>query len=373
MILRILHTGDLHLGMKFNGYPDDLRQRLTEARFTALDTLVQQANDHECRLLVLAGDLFDKTTVPIRDVERAAAALDKFSGDCVLVLPGNHDYDNGLGGLWNSFKNRLTGKILLLNECRPYSLRPFDLDVAVYPAPCQRKHSRENNIGWIDREYKKEAALWHIGIAHGSLEGLSPDLHQEYFPMSRKELESVPLDLWLLGHAHNPYPNHTAPISQKIFNAGAPEPDGLDCKHEGHAWLLEIDENKRVSGNLLNLGTFRFFDEARVVTGFESLERICAEYLNEKASQTILRLRLSGVLEQEVYDRKEEYYRPLRENLAYFRIEDGELRVRITSEIIESEFTSGSFPHRVLTDFLLRGDSEALQLAYEMIREARIS
>lgn len=371
MSLKILHSGDLHIGMKFNGYPEGLRQRLTEARFNVLDTLVKRANEAECQLLVIAGDLFDKTTVPARDVERVVATLDKFAGDCVLVLPGNHDYDNGLGGLWDQFRNRLTGKIVLLNECRPYLLQAFDLDVAVYPAPCQRKHSRSNNLGWISSQFKPETALWHIGLAHGALEGLSPDLNQEYFPMSPKELAAVPVDLWLLGHAHIPYPNQTATSGQKIFNAGAPEPDGLDCKHEGHAWLIEMTESKSIQGSLLTMGNFRFLDEVRIVEDEQSLAKMQAEYSNEKACRTILRLKLLGVLEPEIYARKEEYYRGLSEELAYFRVEDAELRVRISAEIIEREFTAGSFPHRFLREFLASDDQEALQLAYEMLREVK--
>jgi len=230
MNLKILHTGDLHIGMKFNGYPEGLRQRLTEARFKVLEALVKEANEAECQLLVMAGDLFDKTTVPPRDVERAAVTLDKFAGDCILVLPGNHDYYNGQGGLWSQFQNRLTGKILLLNESRPYALHEYDLDAIVYPAPCQRKHSSHNNLGWMTGQVRRESALWHIGIAHGALEGLSPDLNQEYFPMSRKELESVPVDLWLLGHSDLPYPTFAATTGQKHLNAGHPEPDGLDVR-----------------------------------------------------------------------------------------------------------------------------------------------
>ena len=371
MSLKILHTGDLHIGMKFNGYPDSLRQQLTEARFGVLDTLVQRANDTECHLLVIAGDLFDKTTVPAREVERVAATLDKFAGDCVLVLPGNHDYDNGLGGLWGQFQNRLTGKILLLNECKPYHLQAFDLDVAVYPAPCQRKHSRSNNLDWMSSQFNAKAALWHIGLAHGALEGLSPDLNQEYFPMSRKELEAIPLDLWLLGHAHIPYPVQLATSGQKIYNAGTPEPDGLDCKHEGHAWLLEIDENKSIRGILQTVGNFRFLDETKAVNDIQGLEKIRADYSNNKASRTILRLNLAGVLEPETYVQKGEYYRILSEELAHFRVEDEGLRVRITTEIIDREFTAGSFPQRFLNEFLHKGDQEALQLAYEMLQEVK--
>jgi len=371
MSLKILLSGDLHIGMKFNGYPENLRQQLTEARFQVLDRLIEQANENECHLLVIAGDLFDKTTVPARDVERVAVTLDKFAGDCVLVMPGNHDYDNGMSTLWSSFKKRLSGKTVLLNEFRPYYLQEYDLDVAVYPAPCQRKHSGKNNLGWMAQQIRLEAAKWYIGIAHGSLEGLSPDLNQEYFPMKRQELEALDLDLWLLGHAHIPYPAQHTTNGQRIFNAGVPEPDGMDCQHEGHAWLLEVADDKEVQGRLLTTGIFRFLNECRAIESADDLEALLLEFSGGPAERTILRLELSGVLPSEVFARKEEYYRKLSSVLANLQIEDTRLRVRISPEIIEQEFTAGSFPYRFLNEFLARGDQDALQLAYEMLREVK--
>lgn len=373
MSLKILHCGDLHIGMKFNSYPEELRQLLTETRFGVLETLVSRANEAECQLLVIAGDLFDKITIPVRDIERVINTLDKFAGDCVLILPGNHDYDNGQSGLWGHFQKRMTGKIVILNEEKPYYLQDYDLDVAVYPAPCQRKHSSTNNLGWMADRINKDAARWHIGLAHGALEGVSPDLNQEYYPMTREELTSFDLDLWLLGHAHIPYPEQAATFGQRIFNAGAPEPDGMDCRHEGHAWLLELNEDKEVEGTLLTLGKFRFIDVQREVEDEEGFAKLSQEFCGPKSEDTILRLALTGVLEPELYSRKEEYYRKLRDQLAYFRVDDEALRVRINREVIEQEYTAGSFPYRFLNEFLDRGDQEALQIAYEMLREVKNS
>ncbi len=47
-MLKIFHTADLHIGMKFNSYPTSIRDRLIEARFDVLDKMVQMANDEQC-------------------------------------------------------------------------------------------------------------------------------------------------------------------------------------------------------------------------------------------------------------------------------------------------------------------------------------
>jgi DNA repair exonuclease SbcCD nuclease subunit len=149
-MLKLLHTSDLHIGMKYNGYPEFIKDELVEARFNVLKTLVEKSNKEQCHLLVIAGDLFEKTTIPKKDIERVIKILDGFAGDCILVLPGNHDYDNGMIDLWDILKNNISEKVVLLNENRVYHLQAsHDLDVAVYPAPCNKKQSKENNLKWI--------------------------------------------------------------------------------------------------------------------------------------------------------------------------------------------------------------------------------
>jgi len=59
MTLRIMHTGDVHLGMKFNQYPQ-ISTKLENARYQALENVIKEANKRNANLLAVAGDLFDK-------------------------------------------------------------------------------------------------------------------------------------------------------------------------------------------------------------------------------------------------------------------------------------------------------------------------
>src|SRR5512146_2014434 len=105
MALRVLLTSDLHLGMKFAGYPDAARAALVEARFTSLDRVVAAANQAGSELLVVAGDLFESVGVAHRDILRAARSLGAFKGRLVAVLPGNHDFISGDDKLWTRFRD----------------------------------------------------------------------------------------------------------------------------------------------------------------------------------------------------------------------------------------------------------------------------
>ena len=233
MSLKIFHTGDIHLGMKFNGYGDEIRGTLAEARFLSLENMIEKSNGLGADLFVVAGDLFNTIKVSKKNIERAVKILDKFNGACVLVLPGNHDYYDDMMELWEEFTKSPSEKILLINKEERYSLEDYDLDVMVYPAPCHSKHSKENSLAWIKKEGIAEMGAYHIGVAHGALEGLSPDLEGNYYYMGMDELHSIPVDIWLIGHTHVRYPLKDSVVDEKIYNAGTPEPDGLDYSGGG--------------------------------------------------------------------------------------------------------------------------------------------
>ena len=368
MSLRILATADLHLGMRFGGYPPPLQAGLSEARFTALDKLVALGNARECRLLIVAGDLFHSLSLPKREIQRAAAALNEFHGEAVAVLPGNHDYyTGGAGSLWKSFRESADGHVLLLSEPQAYELAPFNLPVILYPGPCTQKHSRENALGWLAGVKAPEGGrgALAIGVAHGSLEGVSPDAQGEYYPMRRAELDSYGLDLWVLGHAHRPPSDSDA----RLFVPGTPEPDGFDCEGAGSALLLQV-EGGRVLSERLDTGTYRFRRETLEVAG-EEPEAVFAGFFTPEHERTLLRLALRGSLDAEARQRVRAQAERLQQAVAWLETDDAELRERITAEKVEAEFARDSFSWLLLRRLLEAGETEALEQAYELIREVR--
>jgi len=380
MELRILATADLHLGMRFGGYPE-LQADLTEARFSALERLVAQGNGRECRLLIVAGDLFHRLNLPQRDIQRAADALNEFHGEAVAVLPGNHDYYTGdSGSLWKNFRDRADGHVLLLTEPRAYDLADYNLPVRLYPGPCTSKHSRENALGWLAAEdgvKRKDGAL-RIGVAHGSLDGVSPDTQGEYYPMRLAELQSYGLDLWVLGHTHRPpAADGLRPDADAcLFIPGTPEPDGFDCEHAGSALLLRLEHGK-VRAERLDTGTYRFRRETLEVAaeepeaGRRPPSAAFARYFDAEYERTLLRLTLRGSLDAEALRRVRAEVDRLKRTIPWLETDDAELRERITAEKVEGEFARGSFSWLLLRRLLEAGETEALEQAYELIREVR--
>ncbi len=405
MSLRVFLTADLHLGMKFAQYPA-AHAALEEERFLCLERMVAAAGESRCDLFVIAGDLFHRVSMTKRDTERAARALRAFPGKCVAVLPGNHDYYSSDDELWPRFRDASGDSVLFLDQQRPYPLRDYEIDACVYPGPCLSIHSAASAVGWVRGAAREAAFRHHIGIAHGSLEGVSPDFTESYFPMKVADLLSSGMDAWLLGHTHVRYP--ALPSRQdRIYYPGTPAPDGFDCTHAGSAWLIELGDNREVSAQPLSTGAIRFEDRTLEVKGAEDLAALeeaggpagaaqSAGYGSTRsgntpyggaiqsagyggaiqsagyggaADKTLLRLRLKGRVTREILSSIGPFRARMAERLMHLELRTEDLREAITREAIDREYPVGSFPHALLSQLAEEGEAEALQIAHELLQE----
>jgi DNA repair exonuclease SbcCD nuclease subunit len=368
--MRIFLTSDVHLAMKFAGYPS-VQGKLIEARFDALKRCVDTANERECDLFVVGGDLFDRVSVAKGDIKRAADMLGDFQGRLVAVLPGNHDFiTDRPDDLWAIFQGFVSNHVLVLQSKKIYPLKAYDLDANLYAAPCEAKHSAQNNVGWIREIEKEKDVALNIGVAHGSLEGLSPDFNKDYYPMTEAELLACGLDLWLMGHTHIPYPT-VAGLKSKIFYPGIPEPDGFDCDHEGKGLLIEISRDKQIKSNFVDTGVYRFSHEEAEIDSWNDAEKFLTKYSDLKHRNTLLKLKMRGRLPEDEYESLRTFREALGKSLCFFQFDSTEVTIKITPDVIDREFTEHSFPYRLLKGLAETEDFEALQVAYELIQERR--
>ena len=357
--------------MKFGGYDGEVQEKLVEARFECLSRIVAAANEHSCELLVVAGDLFDRVTVAKRDILRAAATFDEFEGAATIILPGNHDYVSpDKSDLWHTFKEASQGNVLLTDQARPYPLANFDIDATIYPGPCTAKHSAKNAIGWIAEADRAADVTHHIGLAHGSVEGISPDFDGRYYPMTIREMEALGLDIWLLGHTHLPYPQAPGP-GDNIFLAGTPEPDGFDCTHPGSVWVHTLSDG-RAQSQQVSTGQCRFEQTTAHVTAENDLKALEESYAVEDSKNLVLWLKLEGRLPSELYERLSRVESAIAESVFDLRWDDSAVTRQITVADIDETYTEGSFPHRLLRSLAQSDENfEALQKAHEIIEELR--
>lgn len=381
-MLKILASADYHLGMKFAGYPE-VQEKLAEARFLTLERLVATANEQGCALFLIAGDLFHRVNVSARDVQRASAMLSRFQGQLVAVLPGNHDFFTGASStLWSRFSEGAGDRILLLREHKVFDLDHYDLNIRLYAGPCDSKHSQINAITWMAEQNTSYASAQaevglSIGVAHGSIEGISPDAQGLYFPMKRGELADAPVDLWIIGHTHRQHPseesrnNTGVSKSPLVLIPGTPEADGFDCSHGGTAWMIEVDEKKQIRIESLSTGTYRFVQEEHSLESADDVQHLEKRLGAEEMERTLLRLKLSGRISSGQLLELRQGLREAEKSMFFLQIDDSLLLERISEQTVEAEFTEGSFPYRLLKNLIAAEDFEALQTAYTLLQEQK--
>lgn len=377
-MIKIFVTGDNHFGKKYDRYPE-IRDMLVENRFVCFEKMVEKAEQEGCDIFAVTGDLFDNCSgIRKADVERVVRILAGFAGR-VLVLPGNHDYYTGEEKVWKDFDDALRAcdnNIIRLDRFEPYPLDVGEETVVIYPAFCQSKHSRENNLGWIKEITVPKSGQINIGMAHGAIEGITPDMQKEYFLMTEPELQAIPMDVWLIGHTHIPYPEGLSEDEEisgyRIFNAGTHAQTDLHNNTRGYGFIISIDKQKdkaQVSAKKYQSGTIFFYDIKVQVSSAEgdSLEKLLQEKLDPLEAESVVRLTVTGSVLCEEYGRRQELYKKYCDRFLSWEIQDDELHEEITLDRVREEFAESSFAAKLME--ALQGDQTELQMAYELLQE----
>lgn len=377
-MIKIFVTGDNHFGKKYDRYPE-IRDRLVDNRFVCFEKMVEKAEQEGCDIFAVTGDLFDNcSSIRKSDIERVVRILAGFAGR-VLVLPGNHDYYTGEEKVWKDFDDALRtcdNNIIRLDRFEPYPIEIAEETVVIYPAFCRSKHSRENNLGWIKETSVPKNGQINIGMAHGAIEGVTPDMQKEYFLMTEPELQAIPMDVWLVGHTHIPYPDGLSEDEEiggyRIFNAGTHAQTDLHNNTRGYGFIISVDkqgDKAQVSAKKYQSGTIFFYDIAVRVSSAEgdSLEALLQEKLDPLEAESVVRLIVTGSVLSEEYSRRQELYKKYCDRFLSWELQDDELHEEITLDRVREEFAESSFAARLME--ALQGDQTELQMAYELLQE----
>lgn len=377
-MLKIFVTGDNHIGKRYDRYPD-VKDILIESRFKCIEDMVSYADSEQCNLFVVTGDLFDNiSTIKVSDVNRVVNILGEFGGN-VLILPGNHDYYTGDEKVWKDFEKALektNHNITVLKEMRTYSYEIGDEKIAIYPAFCEAKHSDENNLSWIREADIETKGFYNIGIAHGALKGITPDIEGRYYLMSEAELMEIPMDAWLVGHTHIPYPDikDTAVSGYRVFNPGTHEQTDYHNNTVGECFVIEInksDNETDITAKRYISGQIRYYDLQLDISGSEDriFENELENLVSELDSHSIVRARLKGSVSEQDYENRKIIYQKVLERFLSYECADEELSEKITIEKIRSEYSELSFVSKLMEKLI--DEPVELQMAYELINQCK--
>lgn len=127
--IRILHTADWHLGREFHG------KDLTESHGRFFEWLLQEVEERDIDLVIMAGDIYDRALPPLTAIQLFNREIDRLADRVPVVLTaGNHDSTVRMShgellreGIWLRSGTGQLGEPVLFENL------PFP--VAVYPIP----------------------------------------------------------------------------------------------------------------------------------------------------------------------------------------------------------------------------------------------
>lgn len=131
--MKIIHTGDWHIGKMVH------QVHMTEDQEYILKEFIQLIKEEKPDVVVIAGDLYDRSVPPVTAVDLLDRVLTKILVDLntpIIAIAGNHDSGDRLGFANQILKNKglyLYGK--LINPISPIVIKDEYGIVNFYPIP----------------------------------------------------------------------------------------------------------------------------------------------------------------------------------------------------------------------------------------------
>ena len=131
--MKLFHLGDLHIGKTVNGFS------MLEDQKYVLEQLYQLVEQEQPDVVILAGDVFDRSVPGVEAVAVADALFSRIAIELhtpMIVIAGNHDSNERIGYLSPFAKqHQLYLRGVLTAEITPIYLEDGDGMVAFYPIP----------------------------------------------------------------------------------------------------------------------------------------------------------------------------------------------------------------------------------------------
>lgn len=246
--MRILHTGDWHLGRTLLGA--DLLAH--QATFT--DFLVETVRARGVDLVVIAGDVYDRAIPPVDAVRMLSRTLERLAATATVVLtPGNHDSAARLGFGSGVMHDRVrilaepTGigtPVLLTDDGGPvavYGIPYLHPDLtrhalaAVPDEPLARSHQAVLGAATdrIRADLATRPGTRSVVVAHAFVGGAEPSDSEQDIRVGGVDMVAASvfdgIDLVALGHLHGP--QRVGP-DDRIRYAGSPLAFSFGERHQ---------------------------------------------------------------------------------------------------------------------------------------------
>jgi DNA repair exonuclease SbcCD nuclease subunit len=217
IMLKILHTADIHLGAKFSGLGNIGASQRDQLRVT-FKNVVAAAINERVNIVLIAGDLFDSNQQPQRNVDLVIEQFNLLGSNNIPVclIPGTHDsLDSSSIYRKVDFERKCPNLKVFADgnmSCKEYPT----LDLTVYGRP---NLSNRSSISPLKGLTRSTSSKFHVAMAHGSFyipEKIAEDDHV----FRLEEVRASGMHYLALGHWHRVY---RCPAEPPAWYSGPPE------------------------------------------------------------------------------------------------------------------------------------------------------
>ena len=227
--VKILHTGDIHIGAEesFLGEKAEIRRRETLLTF---ERIIDLGVENKAHLILIAGDLFHSNNIESSFIDAVLSKI-KSCSIPVLYVAGNHDPLNAS----SPFRKFAIPENLYIFGTDETVFTFEDLGVKVFG------HSFESSFlkGKSIPDLKGDDCYINISLLHGEL---TTDLNSPYNAITKEYILASNMDYIALGHIHKR--SDIGKIGDTHFAyCGCPEGQGFDELDVKGVYIGEIGNN----------------------------------------------------------------------------------------------------------------------------------
>ena len=236
--MKIAITADVHL-LDRASYPE---------RYNALEYILKTVQREDIKVLIIAGDLFDKDIQNYSDFEKLCQ---KYPGVKLHIIPGNHDVDISSKSITSPNVVIYTEPTLVKFETSTFLFMPYKENATMY----------EHIVGHLEELRGKDWMLVAHGDYYEGLKVINPLEKGTYMPISSKNIQTLRPKAVFLGHIHKPMEWH------KVSYCGSP--CGLDINECGKRRFLVYDTQNGSTIAMPVKTDFLFYNETFVIVPSE--------------------------------------------------------------------------------------------------------
>lgn len=278
--MKLIHTGDIHLGSAMRNLPPDKASVRKMEIIENFRRLTVYARENKIGAVLIAGDLFDEGEATESLKKEIAGMIRAAAPVCFFYISGNHDDEF-------SFADRPENLYLFSDN---HGWKSYDLQEGVTLTGIDERNMREGRYSELAlREERLNIVMMHGKLAKG--EGGNGEI-------SLFNLQNKNIDYLALGHIHQPTLNAERLDGRGHYRyCGCLEGRGFDeCGKRGF-FLLEIEGGKLRSETFVSLSKREICERAADIsacTTYYDVERVADAALATENRENIVKLCLKG-------------------------------------------------------------------------------